>query len=814
MYRLLIPGFIILSLLLVSVPAPTAERSADPLVDQVQQAIKKGKDYLILYKTEVGQNLVHWEKGTQHPGGYTSLALLALLNCGVSPNHRDIQRGLNYLRTIPPRQTYVVGLQTMVYAQAGQAVDRDRIQTNVDWLVAARSANGWSYGKGGDADNSNTQYALLGLHEGLLAGARVDPRVLKEVRDFYRDSQVQGGWGYRKTIPQPTMTMTTAGVCGLMISGMDLALGKQVLRDDGSAENCGIYDENKPVADGLNWIGSRFPARITPRTIENFGSPFYCLYGIERTGRLTGQRYFGGHDWYRLGCDYLVKIQKEEGCWYGTIAPGHHDSSPVVATSFALLFLSKGRTPILVTKFAHGPNDSMGWNNKRSDCRYLIDFVNRERLFLNDKNPVPMGWQIFDVRKMEAASAESEKELAAELLPSPVVYLNGHNLRLSDKAQHILTEYVNNGGFLFAEACCGSKTFDEDFRELMAKMFPDDDGKSRLERIPAEHPVWFASGKFAVKPGSYPESGELPVRPGQPGVWPELWGIQQGCKWVVMYSPRPLAGYWEANQYKEGRGKVAFQLGTNVLAYATGLEPPRPRLTQATLVRDNEKAPSARRGYLEVGQLAHGGDWKPAPRAMRFLMEECRKSGLDVLLSTAQVRLSNDVDLANRPNAPIKPMEAIRFFYMHGRRDFTVDRKRMEDLRFNLESGGTLFADACCGSRVFDESFRKFMKQMWAEKKLTLERIPLDDELYSKDLTGKQIETVRCRVLEPDGRRVVKTVSPALEGIKYNGRWLVIYSRYDIGCALEKHSSSECLGHDFDSAALLGKAVVLYALTH
>ncbi len=55
---------------------------------------------------------------------------------------------------------------------------------------------------------------------------------------------------------------------------------------------------------------------------------------------------------------------------------------------------------------------------------------------------------------------------------------------------------------------------------------------------------------------------------------------------------------------------------------------------------------------------------------------------------------------------------------------------------------------------------------------------------------------------------------PALEGIKENGRWLVIYSRYDVGCALEKHGSTDCLGHDFASAALLGKAAVMYALTH
>jgi hypothetical protein len=41
---------------------------------------------------------------------------------------------------------------------------------------------------------------------------------------------------------------------------------------------------------------------------------------------------------------------------------------------------------------------------------------------------------------------------------------------------------------------------------------------------------------------------------------------------------------------------------------------------------------------------------------------------------------------------------------------------------------------------------------------------------------------------------------------------MVIDSKYDIGCALEKHASTECLGHDHESAVRLASAIVLYAL--
>ncbi len=39
----------------------------------------------------------------------------------------------------------------------------------------------------------------------------------------------------------------------------------------------------------------------------------YYLYAMERVGRLTGQRFIGGIDWYRAGADYLLKIQDESG---------------------------------------------------------------------------------------------------------------------------------------------------------------------------------------------------------------------------------------------------------------------------------------------------------------------------------------------------------------------------------------------------------------------------------------------------------------------------------------------------------------------
>jgi hypothetical protein len=256
--------------------------------------------------------------------------------------------------------------------------------------------------------------------------------------------------------------------------------------------------------------------------------------------------------------------------------------------------------------------------------------------------------------------------------------------------------------------------------------------------------------------------------------------------------------------HNQGRGATAFRLAGNVIAYATGLEPPKPRLTEVEVFRGDGKREEIRRGYLKVAQLRHEGDWQPAPKAMHNLMLTARaRAGLDVVLETKPVY----------PQTP--QILDFRFLYMHGRSPFAVKKEDMKDLRFMLETGGLLLADACCGSKTFDSSFRKFMEDLWSDKKLKLEPIPLTDELYSAELNGTAITTVKCRREAPDGGRAENAFRdgpPALEGVKVNGRWVVIYSRYDIGCALEKHQSSECLGHDYASAAQLGQAAVLYAL--
>jgi hypothetical protein len=774
--------------------APAKPAKGDDLAEKVRTAIKGGIKYLR------GQQLADgsWEVdmlSATFQGGWTSLTMLALLNAGVPPQDKMMQKGLKYLRNLEPTFTYVRALQTMVYVEAGQAVDKQRIQQNVDWLIRARVKNGddllgWTYTAQGRqlTDNSNTQYALLGLHAGHLAGANIPKAVWKEIQDFYlRTQNGNGGYGYNRGNVDSSLTMTTAGLCGLIISGLELNSSRETNNHDGTFKKCGEYEENPKLQKTLNLIGDSFTVNLNTRV-------YYNLYGIERVGRLSGLRFLGAHDWYREGCKFLVGKQGDGGAW---TPHQHFDQWPVINTSFALLFLSKGRTPVLISKMVHGDlaqryGRRPDWNNDRNDAKHLTEFVSKE-LFKRQ----PLAWQSFDgfrgfESRDEANDADKLSGLTAELLQSPIAYFNGHQApEFKDVEIELLKKFADNGGFILAEACCGKQGFHKAFTDkesgIARQLFPDND----LEPLDENHPVWTA---FFKVPANKPF---------------KLMGIKRGCKTVLIYSPQDLSCYWESNKVddKDPNYLLAFRLGANIVAYATGLELPDVRLKEKKVLDTTKK--DVPRNAIKPAQIRYTGDWQPAPKAMSNLMDFMEEdAGLNVDRQTEGIY----------PDS--RDIIQFKFLYMHGNKKFAFDNEQLKHLRFNLKTGGTLLADACCGGKDFDKSFRVFMKQLFPDNPLVPIPVDKEERLFSAELNGEKIDesNIRCRIKRSEGKggnggeADYRNMAPALEGIKIGNRWVVIYSKYDIGCALEKHQSTDCLGYDHASALKLGRAAVLYAL--
>ncbi len=152
-----------------------------------------------------------------------------------------------------------------------------------------------------------------------------------------------------------------------------------------------------------------------------------------------------------------------------------------------------------------------------------------------------------------------------KLLKFPVIYLVGHydpQLGAEEKAR--LKAYLEHGGFLFAEACCGMHAFDTAFHKLMAELFPN----APLETIPPTSPllsgqVGFKIDRVALSPRLAEERPALTA--------PHLEGLKIGDRYAVIYSPYAIGpgldgvATWQSRGYQPAD---AHRIAVNILLYA------------------------------------------------------------------------------------------------------------------------------------------------------------------------------------------------------------------------------------------------------
>jgi hypothetical protein len=745
--------------------------------DQVQAAIARAVNFL---KNRQERNGSWRDFQENYAGGVTALCTLALLNAGVDPTDDSVARALANLRMLTPNSTYVTSLQTMVFCAAEPGKDALLIQRNVKMLEATQIKSGgkkgaWSYPSGtGGGDNSNSQFALLALYEAERVGATVQPEIWQNALQYWNGCQDRdGSWAYWTERQTPgSGSMTCAGITSLIIAAGETSVpDAQVV--DGKVHCCGaprVDDSAKRVELGIRWLARNFSLDSNPGAIPDSWILYY-LYGIERVGRMTARRFIGDHDWYREGSETLVRKQDSlDGSWIG----GRNETDPFIATSFALLFLAKGRRPVLIGKLKHEPGDD--WNHHRNDLANLTRYV--EIKWRRD-----LTWQVIDV-------ANSSVE---DLLQAPVLFINGRDApAFSEEQKKNLRDYVDRGGFIFADASCSGERFDLGFRKLMLEIFPEEEHRLRL--LPPEHPVW--SAEETVNP-KY-------LRP--------LWGIDVGCRTSVVYCPKDLSCYWELSRMRASdhlpkavRDEVAAvdSIGINVLAYATNRE--------LKYKPENFHRPAAEpgqdtvdRGKLQVAKLLHAGGCNAAPAALGNLLR--------VAADQLKIRVDTDVrDLALTDGKLFN----YSIVFMHGRHNFRFTPAERKQLRAYLERGGVLFADSICSSREFTEAFRNEMKVLFPESPLA--RIPVKHPLFTTELGGGDLSTVSRR--QPESREPgaplktqVRKVEPDLEGVLLGDRYAVIFSPWDISCALESHDTLECAGYTRPDAARIGLNVILYAL--
>ena len=366
-----------LALVLLSTPAAAQ-------VDQkrIDAAIKKGVEWL---KTAPSPG--HEHSKAEHSD---ELILLTFIHAEVSEKNPRFQSLLKRVLEDPPYQTYKVALQAMCLEEMDRVKYQPRIAQCAQHLVDNMCANGqWSYGTpttykdippqppevasgpvkkpgpidfgatkvkpkvqrripikaqrdgGGEGDNSNSQYAALGLRACFDAGITFEESAILRAMKWWIDSQhapedggdknavASGGdarprgWSYKGSGDGTPYGSMTAGAVGSVV------IYDYMLKKD--------WKKNPVANSGLSWLNVNWAVNSNPKKGGSWH--YYYLYGVERAGILYDTTLIGKHDWYMEGAKLLLDAQDGNGSW----------QNQTWDTCFAILFLKKATRPLVAT---------------------------------------------------------------------------------------------------------------------------------------------------------------------------------------------------------------------------------------------------------------------------------------------------------------------------------------------------------------------------------------------------------------------------------------------------------------------------------
>ena len=631
-------------------------------------------------------------------------------------------------------QNQVISAKARVEQLRAQGAPADQIKSaeeavkrQMEALQSARDRGALKLRPLGDL--SNGQYGTLGAWALADGGIEMPNAYWKTADRFWRLTQMQdGGWTYpagRWEWPGSKMSMTLAGVASLYVTGefTDTEL-RLTNRPDPAVERA------------LERISREFKANLE----------LYEMYGVERVGLATGLKFFNETNWYEAGAKALLQTQGGDGSWnYRDTVPG---------TAYALLFLARGRNPVVFNKLEYPGNT---WNARPRDNANLTRWMARR--FEREIN-----WQVVNL-----------KVQPEEWLDAPILMITGSvDPKFTPQDIAKLRSFVEAGGLIFSTADGDNPEFTKAVRRIAGQLV---DGKYELRELPATHPVFNIHTPM--------KSGEVvnyaPVK---------MMGLSNGVRELWVHSPTDMGAAWQGRKVAK---KECFEVPANLFFYATGKGTLRSKLQPLAVMPSKEKPVR----QVTLARVMYNGNWDPEPGAWRRL-SKVAQSEFATDLQTKAVEMEK-LDAKQTPLA-----------HLTGTVRFSPSAAEVEGLQAFLKAGGTLFVDVMGGggggNDAFATSFAELMKQVDPEAKLTL--LGEDDPLYKGAFAGgKDCTSVEYRrfSIETYGRRT----KPALQAYMIGGRQAVIYSAADVTSGLLGTNTWGILGYAPNSAEDLARNVVL-----
>jgi hypothetical protein len=507
---------------------------------------------------------------------------------------------------------------------------------------------------------------------------------------------------------------------------------------------------------GLQWLGKHFTATENPLKSTGGNQALYWLYSAERVGIAAGYKYFGDHNWYREGAETLLRHQSPNGSW-GSL----HE------TCFALLFLYKGRAPLLFNKLQF---DGI-WNAHRRDIANLTHYIENAK-------EQPFHWQI----------VELERSTLQELHEAPLLYICPEQIgekAFTDAHKKKLRAFTDTGGTILFEASCGNANVRTWFARFAKEVWPE----WPVRAIGPDH-------------GSFKDPNPLKQRP-------EILGISDGVRTCVFYAMDDISCSWQTRAV--AGGEYLFKWGINLYTYATDGAPLRAKLADRTEeLTDRYKQPvkAGPRTTLKIARVRHGGNWEAGANygGLKVLAGHVKaKAGL-----TLEVQESGDPPVTRTGVAPAE-LAGYDAALIAGSGPIDLTDAEKAALKAYADQGGLLWFEGAAGSGPFEEGLRK----LCADMKWELRLLPNTHGLMTGRMeggTGYDL-TRGVKFSYWFGRQRLGRPYAEFFGVFDGEKMIGIYSPLDILYSITGYEAWHSRGYQEEDAAAVGTNLAIYLST-
>lgn len=746
----------VVGFLLLVLPA-NAVSAATPA--EVEASIERARKYLYSIQKDglwerapkrdedlVGANL----QGSQW-GGMTALAVLALLVSGESPQDPRIAPAVEFLLTQELIGTYAMGVRSQVMLLLPQTprtkqVMRKDLQRLLTSLRTEGPAKGfYDYEARGKSSFSlsRSQYGVLGVWAAAQSGEEVPVAYWRTIEKAWIEGQdPTGGWRYQPgRASQPvTPGITAVGIATLFIVQDQLYASRGI--------DCKNSSEIPAVEKAIDWMTKNFDMVAAEKEyFRDFPNP--TLYAVERVGVAGGLKYFGPHDWYKKGADYLLKRQNPKNGSWNTGGFGANTD-----TCFGILFLSRGRAPVLFNKLDWVADDKSAagaWNRRPRDVANVTRWIGRatEREF---------NWQIMNLD----APIEDWHD-------APILYLSGSDpLTIAKPHVDKMRRFVEEGGLVLVNADCGKGGFVGSTKKLASELFP----AYEFRELPESHPIYTER---------YPRSK-----------WKSKFSVQglsNGARELMIVIPSAdPAKTWQTGVWR-GR-EDHWQLAANIAAYAADPREVRFKGDTYLVAEDPSIKPTA---SIKLARLRYKGNWDPEPGGWRRLR--------NILRATDKLDLTvTPIDLATGSLADYK------IAHLTGTYKLALTDAAKTQLKSFIAAGGTLLIDAAGGSEAFARSIEAELESL-APGTGVPAVLPANHPLLGSGAGALKI------AYRPYAQKAVTGNANVarLKSLTANGRPAVLFSREDLSVGLVGQPVGGILGYEPATATGLVRRIVLAA---